>query len=270
MFMFSLISTNFSDLNYWINFGSAVVLLVLSTIFLLKYLKRIFITVFYFIVTPITITLLFFGYRDGYLAGLTLYAVATFLFIVTNIPDFRPLVGNPLKKDATFLGFPLKSKKGGRKHFKIYDRDAVFHELENAVDGLSKTKTGALITIERNTSLDEIMRNGAVINAAVNSPLLLSIFYKGTALHDGAVVIRDNMIVAASVYYTPSTKPLSGKVGSRHRAALGISEISDSVTIIVSEETGRISLAYKGLLQSVSRENFIRVLTDYMDMGLEE
>ena len=70
--------------------------------------------------------------------------------------------------------------------------------------------------------------------------------------------------------FLPQPNPLAGKVGSRHRAALGISEISDSVTIVVSEETGRISIAYKGLLQSVPRDNFIRILTDYVDMGLEE
>lgn len=261
---------NFGDFNFWINFGFATVFLVATTIFFLKYLKRIFITLFYFIVTPITLALLLFSYNEAFFVGLFVHQLGSILFLVTNIPEFRPIVGNPLKKDSTFLGFPLKNKKGKRRHVKIYDRDAVFHELENAVDVLSKTKTGALITIERNTLLDEVMRNGTIINAAINSPLLLSIFYKGTALHDGAVVIRDNMIVAASVYYTPSTKPLSGKVGSRHRAALGISEMSDSVTIVVSEETGRISLAYKGLLQSVSRENFLRVLTDYMDMGLEE
>lgn len=261
--------SNFGDFNFWINFGVALVIIVATTIFFLSYLKRLFSTIFYFVVTPLLIVLLLFGYEIAFFAALALYVVGTTLFVVTNVPDFRPLVGNPLKKDSTFLGFPLRGHKG-RRQVKIYDRDAVFHELENAVDALSKTKTGALITIERNTSLDEVIKNGTMINAAVNSPLLLSIFYKGTVLHDGAVVIRDNLIVAASVYYTPSTKPLSGKVGSRHRAALGISEISDSVTIVVSEETGRISLAYKGFLQSVTRENFIRVLTDYMDMGLDE
>lgn len=270
MYMVFALNQNFGDVNFWINFGVATVLLLGATIFFLTYLKRVFITIFYLILTTFTIALLLLGYQEAFLVSLGVYVIGSILFLITNVPDFRPLVGNPLKKDVTFLGFPIRSRQGGRKVVKIYDRDAVLHELENAVDTLSKTKTGALITIERNTSLDEVMKNGTMINAAVNSPLLLSIFYKGTALHDGAVVIRDNLIVAASVYYTPSTKPLSGKVGSRHRAALGISEISDSVTIVVSEETGRIALAYKGFLQTVSRENFIRVLTDYLDMGLDE
>jgi len=95
----------------------------------------------------------------------------------------------------------------------------------------------------------------------------MTIFYPGTRLHDGAVIIRDNVIYAASVYYTPTTKALSGKYGSRHRAAIGISEISDSITIVVSEETGRISIAQNGELESVSPDKFIERLTEYMLQG---
>lgn len=268
--VFLLNGVNYGDLHFWINFAIIGFILLAVNVFYLKYLKRIFITTFLFVISIVTMTLFALGYTEAFLTALIILLAGLVLFTVTNIPDFRPLVGNPLKKDSTFLGFPLRGRRGGRKHVKIYDRDALFHELENAIESLTKTKTGALITIERNTPLDDVMRNGTMINAVVSSPLLLSIFYKGTILHDGAVIIRENMIVAASVYYQPSTKPLAGKVGSRHRAGLGISEVSDSVTIIVSEETGRISLAYKGLLQSVSRENFVRVLTDYVDMGLDE
>ena len=78
------------------------------------------------------------------------------------------------------------------------------------------------------------------------------------------MVIRRDYILAASVYYTPTTKPLTGKFGSRHRAAIGISEVTDSVTIVVSEETGRISLAVGGELIHVSSDNFIRTFEDYM------
>lgn len=268
--MFLLNGVNYGDLHFWINFGVIALIYTAINIFYLRYLKRVFITLFLFVVTTLSLGLFALGYAEAFMASLMITIIGVILFTVTNIPEFRPIVGNPLKKDATFLGFPLKGKRGPRKHIKIYDREAMFHELETAVDSFTKTKTGALITIERNTPLDDVMRNGTIINAVVSAPLLQSIFYKGTVLHDGAVIVRENMIVAASVYYQPSTKPLAGKVGSRHRAGLGISEMSDSVTIIVSEETGRISLAYKGLLQSVSRENFVRVLTDYVDMGLDE
>ena len=92
----------------------------------------------------------------------------------------------------------------------------------------------------------------------------MTIFYPGTRLHDGAVVLRKDHILAASVYYTPTTKPLTGKFGSRHRAAIGISEVSDSVTVVVSEETGRISLAVAGELIHVPADNFLRTLEDYI------
>lgn len=125
---------------------------------------------------------------------------------------------------------------------------------------------GALITIERTNQLTDLLKNGSPINAPVSAALLTTIFYKGTTLHDGAVVIRDDTILAASVYFTPSTKPLTGKVGSRHRAALGISEVSDSVTIVVSEETGRISFAYHGALQPVTADDFKKTLVEYLTL----
>ena len=114
--------------------------------------------------------------------------------------------------------------------------------------------------------MDDIIKSGTIINATVTQELLETIFYKGTRLHDGAVVIRGNMILAASVYYTPTTRALTGKYGSRHRAAFGISEITDSVTVVVSEETGRISIAYNGNLESVSVDSFLREFTDLMSI----
>ena len=102
------------------------------------------------------------------------------------------------------------------------------------------------------------------MNAPITPELLMTIFYPGTRLHDGAVVVRRDLIMAASVYYTPTTKPLTGKFGSRHRAAIGISEVTDSVTVVVSEETGRISLAVAGELIHVTPDNFLRVLEDYI------
>ena len=137
-------------------------------------------------------------------------------------------------------------------------------KIDNAVKQLSKTKTGAIITFERNVALDDFVKSGTILNAPVTPELLTTIFYPGTRLHDGAVVIRKDLILAASVYYTPTTKPLTGKFGSRHRAGIGISEVTDSVTIVVSEETGRISLAIGGELIPVNADNFLRTFEDYM------
>ena len=103
------------------------------------------------------------------------------------------------------------------------------------------------------------------MDAPVTFELLITIFYPGTRLHDGAVVIKGDKIIAASVYYTPTTKPLTGKYGSRHRAAIGISEISDAVTVVVSEETGRISIAYNGNIENYSPDNFYKAFENIMN-----
>jgi diadenylate cyclase len=107
------------------------------------------------------------------------------------------------------------------------------------------------MTFEKNMSLENFTKSGTPVNAPVTQELLLTIFYPGTRLHDGAVIIKGDVIKAASVYYTPTTKPLTGKYGSRHRAAIGISEVCDAVTVVVSEETGTISFASGGELKKI-------------------
>ena len=155
-------------------------------------------------------------------------------------------------------------KKSFKSTQKVYDRHAVCQKVAIAVETLSKSKTGALITFEKNTLLSDIVKSGTILNAPITPELLVTIFYPGTRLHDGAVVIRRDQILAASVYYTPTTRPLTGKFGSRHRAAIGISEISDSVTVVVSEETGRVSIAYHGELISVAPDSFLRTVEEYL------
>jgi diadenylate cyclase len=150
---------------------------------------------------------------------------------------------------------------------KIFDREDVYKKVETAVLTLSRQKIGALITFERNDDLTEIMKNGTIINAPVTPELIQTIFYPGTRLHDGAIVIRNDTIVAASVYFTPTNRPLTGKYGSRHRAAYGISETTDAVTIIVSEETGRISIGFQGELTPVTPDTLLRIFEE--DMATE-
>ena len=103
---------------------------------------------------------------------------------------------------------------------------------------------------------DGINDKGVTINAPVSMEMLQTIFYKGTRLHDGAVIINDDKILSAAVMLVATTRPLNGKYGTRHRAAIGISERSDAVVVIVSEETGRVSLAYKGKLEPISLDRF--------------
>ncbi len=183
------------------------------------------------------------------------YIVYILFLLYTNVGDFRRFFANPFKATGV-------SRVRGVE--RLIDREALYEEIDKAVKGLSSTKTGAIITFERNTSLSDVMKNGVPVNAPVSAELLLTIFYPGTRLHDGAVVIHNDEIVAASVFYTLSTRPFAVKYGSRHRAAIGISEISDAVTVVVSEETGRISIAANGQLDLVSSENFLTVFTNYM------
>lgn len=142
--------------------------------------------------------------------------------------------------------------------------DELIAVLAKASRQLAMSKTGAIITIERTDSLDQYTQNGVVIDVPVQTELLRTIFYPGTPLHDGAVIIRNGRIYAASVFYTPSIQPLGGQYGARHRAAKGISEMTDSLTIVVSEETGRISIAQHGDLESINPDDIEMKLQDYI------
>jgi len=114
---------------------------------------------------------------------------------------------------------------------------------------MAKVKTGALIVIENNVTLAEYERTGIAIDSILTSQLLINIFEHNTPLHDGAVIVRGNRIISATCYLPLSDNlALSKELGTRHRAGVGISEETDSLTIIVSEETGSVSLASKGKL----------------------
>jgi diadenylate cyclase len=119
--------------------------------------------------------------------------------------------------------------------------------IANAVLSLSRRRYGALIVIEQDTGLQEYVDTGIVLDAIPSSDLLLTIFNKHTELHDGAVIIREDRLVAAACVLPLSTRSLSDRqMGLRHRASLGISEVSDAVVIVVSEETGQVSIAHNG------------------------
>ncbi len=126
---------------------------------------------------------------------------------------------------------------------------AITDEFVKAVSACSNTKTGALIILERETSLTEIAESGTEINADISAQLLMNIFYEGAPLHDGAVIIRGDRIYAAScVLPLTNNKDLNKSLGTRHRAGIGITEHSDAIALIVSEETGIISMAVNGKL----------------------
>jgi len=129
------------------------------------------------------------------------------------------------------------------------EREEIVNEIVVAVKNLSETKTGALIVIEQSTRLGEIINSGTILDAKVTANLLENIFVTNTPLHDGATIIRKDRILASGcVLPLTNNNTINKKLGTRHRAALGLSEVSDSIIIIVSEETGIISLAINGRL----------------------
>lgn len=146
----------------------------------------------------------------------------------------------------------------------VNEREHLVNELVKTCMQLSKTKTGALISIEQSQSLSDFIRTGTAMNSVVSSELLCSIFQYGTPLHDGAVIIQGDKIACASAYFPPTAKEFSSNYGARHRAAVGISEINDCVTIVVSEETGKISIAREGTLIQMNE----RELKEYLQMAL--
>lgn len=132
-------------------------------------------------------------------------------------------------------------------------------EIVKASGVLSKNKMGALMVLERDTGLGDFEETGTPIGAVVSSELLINTFIPNTPLHDGAVIIRDLRITAASCYLPLSDSPLIGKdLGTRHRAAIGISEHSDALSVVVSEETGHISLAVNGKLTRYLDEHTLK------------
>ncbi|MEG2354113.1 MAG: diadenylate cyclase CdaA [Clostridium sp.] len=141
-------------------------------------------------------------------------------------------------------------------------RDNVVTEIVTAVDSLSKDKVGALIILEQKTGLGEITNTGTKIDALISSALLENIFVVNTPLHDGATVLRDNRIVASGCFL-PLTEnnSINKQLGTRHRAAIGLSETADALVIVVSEETGTISIAINGkLIRNFDKEKLKNVL----------
>ena len=242
----------------------AVILLIYGLLLfaLIKTIRRTVPFVFLSISFVLTITSFLLGLEYPFILIVGISVIVWIIIATANMGDLNSFIANPFKK--------VKTKSGNFGVEKIFDREDLYKKVETAVLNLSRTKTGAIITFERNKSLKNFLKNGVVVNAPVTPELLDTIFYPGTRLHDGAVVIHGNMIVAAAVFFTLTTQPFAVKYGSRHRAAIGISEVSDAVTIVVSEETGRISIAVNGELEPVDSNNFLRVFENYMSEDINE
>jgi diadenylate cyclase len=177
-----------------------------------------------------------------------LFAVSAIALVVIFQPELRRmLVRLGQTRWLGFLGKP---------------RSLALGELIDAVAAMSKRRIGALIAIEREVGLRQVIEGGTRLNAEVTSELLGSIFFPNTPLHDGGVVIRTNHLAAAGCLFPLSENPrLHKELGTRHRAAVGLTEETDAVTVVVSEETGKISVAVKGdLMHDLSVDELKSVL----------
>jgi len=189
--------------------------------------------------------------------------VGMFAIVVIFQPELRSLLE---KMGRTKVGKIINIATGASDN-----QEYTIREIVRAVLNLSDTKTGALIVIERETKLGDVIGTGTLIDAEVSSALLENLFVPKTPLHDGAVIIRGDRIHTAGCFLPlTSNEHLSRELGTRHRAALGISEASDALVIISSEETGKISIAVNGsLTRNLNKDSLTAALRKAFsaDMG---
>ncbi len=175
--------------------------------------------------------------------------IATTALLIIFQPELRKALEQLGSRNLITGLLPFESSKPSDSAF----TEKTINELVRASMEMAKVKTGALMVIEREMPLTDIERTGIEIDAVISSQLLINIFEHNTPLHDGAVILRGNRVAAATCYLPLSDNTsISKDLGTRHRAAVGISEVTDSLTIVVSEETGRISLAENGQITRIT------------------
>lgn len=175
--------------------------------------------------------------------------------VIATIIIFQPEIRRGLEHLGRGSFFSLKKAKHS-------DNKDIIKHFQHAIQYMSKRKIGALITIERETGLDDYIETGIPLEADISGELLINIFIPNTPLHDGAVIIKNNKIAAACAYLPLSeNEAIPKEFGTRHRAAIGVSEVSDSVTIVVSEETGDVSITQNGRLSThLSEQEYTDIL----------
>lgn len=176
--------------------------------------------------------------------------------VIGIIVIFQPEIRRGLER----LGrTPIFNGRGESAHTQSVK---MVQELDKAIQYMSKRRIGALITIQQDTGLDDYIETGIKLDADISGELLINIFIPNTPLHDGAVIINNNRIAVAAAYLPLSDNSMIPKrLGTRHRAAVGISEVTDAVTIVVSEETGGVTITRNGrFLVDLSREEYLKYL----------
>lgn len=195
-------------------------------------------------------------------------SLAVIAMVVVLQPELRKALEELGRKDLISSIFPFDANKESDGRFS----DKTISEIVKACVEMGKVKTGALIVIEQEHRLSDYERTGIMVDGLVTSQLLINIFEHNTPLHDGAVIVRGDRITSATCYLPLSDNmELSKELGTRHRAGVGISEVTDSLTVIVSEETGKISTAYNGVLaRNVDADELKAQLVKLQNKTVEE
>ena len=196
------------------------------------------------------------------------FSIAIIALVIILQPELRRALEELGKKNIMNGLFPIDVNRGEDGLFS----DKTIQEIARACIEMSRVRTGALIVVEQNDSLSEYESTGIAIDGMVTSQLLINIFEKNTPLHDGAVIIKGDRITSATCYLPLSDNTqLSKELGTRHRAGIGISEATDSLTLVVSEENGTISAAYQGELQrGLNQEDLEGLLARIQNKSLDD
>jgi len=195
------------------------------------------------------------------------FSVGVVAIVVVFQPELRKALEDLGRKNYFSSLFAIDFSK---ENVELFSEKTV-NELAKACYEMGKVKTGALIVIENEINLSEFERTGITLDSILTNQLLINIFEKNTPLHDGAVIIRGNRVLAATCYLPLSDNMELGKeLGTRHRAAVGVSEVSDSMTIVVSEETGKVSIATIGELYQNVDADFLKNKLNFMRLRGKE
>ncbi len=256
---------------YWINLPKITVIDVIEIIIIAFVLYEIMVwiknTRAWALLRGIIIILVFIAVAAVFRMNTILWlvsrlaSIAVIALIIIFQPELRNALENLGRRNLLARIFRLDDSRNWNPSAQMSEKTV--NDIVKACHEMSQDKTGALIVVERGEELKEYIQTGIEMDAMISSQLFLNIFEENTPLHDGAVIVRGNRIIAATCYLPLSANlEISKTLGTRHRAAVGISEVSDSLTIVVSEETGYISLAYdRNLYQNVD-EDFLREQLD--------
>ncbi len=193
------------------------------------------------------------------------FQIGIIAVIILFQPELRAVlekVGGGSLKGVRSFG-DLKGSDNGTEN--------VIASVVQAAMDLSETKTGALIVFERTTKLGDLVLTGTVVDSAISVPIIKNVFFKNSPLHDGAVIIRDNRLYAAGCLLPlSSSQEITKDLGTRHRAALGMSENSDAIILVVSEETGKISIASEGKIsRGYNKDSLTAALNEYLNENIK-